>query len=54
MTLDGVALPCNADDGFRVLDERTLGLSGAACQQWKSGEPVNIDVRFPCEVHSPE
>ncbi len=54
VTLNGEALPCAADNGFEVIDETTIELTGSACELWKSGEPVQIDVTFPCGVFAPE
>lgn len=48
VTLDGVALPCNDPNGWKLIDESTIELQGAACDGVKSGKPLT--ATFPCET----
>lgn len=51
--LNGTALPCNSDDGWRLSDPSTVQLTGTACKSFLSTDSkVNAD--FPCEVFVPQ
>jgi len=48
LVLDGRALANDRRDGWTIVDERTVRLHGAACDQ-VLGEGERLEVSFPCE-----
>jgi hypothetical protein len=49
--LNGAQLECQGPDGWRLLDEHTLELTGAACAQLSGREP-RLSARFSCSALS--
>lgn len=52
LVLDGRLLASDARDGWTLVDERTLLIHGAACEQIL-GEGERLEVRFPCASELP-
>jgi hypothetical protein len=50
VTLDGNPLSCNDADGWRLRDESTLELVGAACARLRMQSDATVEAKFPCEV----
>jgi hypothetical protein len=50
VVLNGTPLGCNDQNGWELVDPRTIRLLGSACDQLKSGSEVALDVSFPCNV----
>ncbi len=48
--VDGVAIPCGNDDGWRLKDPRTLEFVGSACTNLRSRPTAQIKADFPCGV----
>lgn len=48
--LNGKELECGGADGWELSTPRHIRLKGAACDELKSGNNVELDVRFPCDV----
>ena len=53
VTLNGFALDCNAPDGWRMHDERTVQLTGSACDMFL-GAPSQVHATFPCGIFTPD
>jgi hypothetical protein len=53
VTLNGNTLACDSDDGWRLMDPRTVQLTGSACASFKATESQVI-ADFPCEAFSPD
>jgi hypothetical protein len=53
VTLNGNPLVCDDDNGFRLIDERTVQLEGDACTSFLSADSF-VSARFPCGVFSPD
>ncbi|MFN9811434.1 MAG: vWA domain-containing protein [Deltaproteobacteria bacterium] len=48
--LNGIAVPCEDPDGWRVVDESHIELVGASCDALTEREGVSIEASFPCDV----
>ncbi len=48
--VDGVEVPCDPKDGWRLKDPRTLELVGNACSDLRSKPTAQIRADFPCGV----
>ena len=48
--LNGVTLPCDDDNGWRLKDMSTLTLTGSACEKFKSDPMAFLHADFPCEA----
>jgi hypothetical protein len=48
--MNGQALTCNDDQGWKPVDSTHIALQGAACDRFKSDPTVLLDARFPCDV----
>jgi hypothetical protein len=53
VTLNGVALACSSDNGWRMLDPRTLEITGSACDMFLS-TTSQVHAAFPCGVFTPD
>jgi hypothetical protein len=53
VTLNGSELACNSDDGWRLLDERTVQLTGSGCDMFL-GASSQVYAEFPCDAFSPD
>lgn len=53
VTLNGEPLACGTDDGFRLLDESTLRLTGPACETFQATQS-QVHATFPCGVFTPD
>lgn len=53
VTLNGNPLLCDDDNGYRLIDERTVQLEGEACTAFLSADSF-VNARFPCGVFSPD
>jgi hypothetical protein len=51
--LNGIALPCESDDGWRMSDPRTVQLTGSACADFQAN-PSQVYARFPCDAFAPD
>jgi hypothetical protein len=51
--LNGTALPCNGPDGWRMANDRTVQLQGAACSSFV-GVASQVRAAFPCSVFRPD
>lgn len=51
--LNGERLPCDDPDGWRVIDERHIQLTGEACNTWLGAPSAMVHARFPCDVIRP-
>jgi hypothetical protein len=47
--LDDVELPANDPDGWMLVGDRTVHLTGAACAMLAQGAAHSIDVDVHCE-----
>ena len=48
--LNGEALSCDDPNGWRVIDETHIELTGDACDTLQSGPGVTLEASFPCDV----
>jgi len=48
--VDGVRVPYDGPDGYRLNSSTELELMGAACSKLKSPEPRKVFIDFPCEA----
>jgi hypothetical protein len=53
VTLSGTPLVCNDDNGFRVVDGRTLQLMGDACSNFLAVDS-QLHATFPCGAFTPD
>jgi hypothetical protein len=51
--LNGNALTCDSDDGWRMTDARTVQLTGTACESFRA-TASQVHASFPCEAFSPD
>jgi hypothetical protein len=51
--LNGKELPCDSDNGWRLLDADTFQLTGKACSDFLSSAST-VYAMFPCEVFRPD
>ncbi len=49
VTVDGVALPYDPNNGWTMTTATQLDLTGTACQAWRA-KGMKIDFAFPCEI----
>jgi hypothetical protein len=47
--LNGVSLPCNRRNGYRLKSPQTLELRGRACETYKHDPSVVLQAELPCE-----
>jgi hypothetical protein len=50
VSIDGVAVPFDAVDGWRMSSGTTVQLEGAACARWRVPGQTSIAFDFPCDV----
>jgi hypothetical protein len=50
--LNGVPLDCDSDDGFRLMGQSTVQLTGSACDTFL-GQQSQVSARFPCGAFLP-
>jgi hypothetical protein len=48
--INGTALPCNNDNGWRLKDESTVTITGTACEMYKMNSAAVLHAEFPCEA----
>ena len=48
--LNGMVIPCDDDNGWRVVDENTIELQGDACDTLQDGPGATLEATFPCDV----
>jgi hypothetical protein len=48
--LNGQKLECNGADGWKLLNEKTIQLQGAACDLFKDAVDARLSANFPCDV----
>jgi hypothetical protein len=53
VVLNGSALTCDSDDGWRMSDPRTVQLTGSACATFQASAS-QVHASFPCDVFSPD
>lgn len=51
--LNEKTLPCNDDNGWRLIDKDTFQLTGTACGEFL-GKKSQVNAMFPCEVFRPD
>lgn len=51
--LGGTQLVCNDPNGFRLQNENTLELTGAACEQLRNDTKASLSASFPCNAFVP-
>jgi hypothetical protein len=51
--LNGVIVPCNQPDGWRLFNPRTVQLTGKVCDTFLSHDSLVL-ANFPCDVFSPD
>jgi hypothetical protein len=51
VTLNGTELPCNSDNGWRLVDDRTVQLTGTGCEMFL-GTSSQVHAEFPCDAYS--
>jgi hypothetical protein len=54
VTMNGVPLNCNNDQGWKPVDEKHIQLQGSACEKFKSDPSIVLDASFPCDVVAPQ
>lgn len=54
VTMNGAALDCGSDQGWKAVDEKHIALTGDACTKFKADPLVSLDARFPCDVVTPQ
>ncbi len=50
VVLNGENLACNGPDGWRLVDETTIELVGAACNTALTAAEVHLTAEFPCDA----
>lgn len=50
VTLNGEPLECDDPNGWELIDDQHIRLSGRACDDLKNMDDVLLDVSFPCSV----
>jgi hypothetical protein len=53
VTLNGERLTCNVADGWRLIDDHTVALTGAACESFLLKQSM-VNATFPCGVFIPK
>jgi hypothetical protein len=53
VTLNGAALDCGSDNGWRMLDPRTVQITGSACDMFLAAQS-QVHAAFPCGVFIPD
>jgi hypothetical protein len=53
VTLDGKDLPCDSDNGWKLVDDDTFELTGTACKSFLTKASM-VYAMFPCEVFRPD
>lgn len=48
--LNGVDLPCNSDNGWRLKDMSTITLTGTTCDMFRTNPQAFLQADFPCEA----
>jgi hypothetical protein len=48
--INGVDLPCDDDNGWKLKDMSTISITGSACDKLKLDDSALIAADFPCEV----
>jgi len=54
VAMNGNDLGCNSPDGWRLKDQNTIELVGAACDDLKQLPSATVNAGFPCGVFTPE
>jgi hypothetical protein len=54
VSFNGFPLECNSDNGWRLVDERTIELTGTACTDFINSPASNVTADFPCGVFVPD
>jgi hypothetical protein len=50
VSIDGLAVPFDAVNGWRMLSGTTVQLEGSACEAWRVPGETSIAFDFPCDV----
>ena len=48
--LNGLTLPCDNDNGWRLKDPSTISLTGTACEKFRFDPQAFLHADFPCEA----
>jgi hypothetical protein len=51
--IDGVLVPANASNGWRMNSSTELELVGSACTTWRTAASQTISFDFPCSLLGP-
>jgi hypothetical protein len=54
VNVNGVDLPCNDPNGWKLKDEQTVEITGTACDKFKSDTAAQLHANFPCSVFVPD
>jgi hypothetical protein len=50
ISINGTALPCDDDNGWRLKDDHTVSITGTACDMYKADQNAQLHADFPCDV----
>jgi hypothetical protein len=50
ISINGVALACDDDNGWRLKDDHTVSITGTACDSYKADQSAQLHADFPCDV----
>lgn len=48
--INGVALPCNDPNGWKLKDASTITITGTACDDYRNNLTAILEADFPCEA----
>jgi hypothetical protein len=48
--INGVPVPCNSDNGWRLKDSKTITVTGTACDMYKADKLSVLHADFPCDA----
>lgn len=52
--LNDQALACDNDNGWRLIDSKTIEITGTACEEYKTQNNARLTAYFPCELQIPQ
>lgn len=50
--INGTAVPCNSDNGWRLKDSKTIVITGTACEMYRADKLSILHADFPCDAIS--
>ncbi|HKP60390.1 MAG TPA: hypothetical protein VJV78_26875 [Polyangiales bacterium] len=51
--LSGEKLECDSPNGWRLVDEKTIEITGTSCEKFKMMTNARLTAMFPCEIQIP-